>query len=69
VTDGLIDQFLSECEDLGLRDADPQLDAIRMAILVEDVFGLVLSDEQISPTVIGDRAALRDLLAHSMNAR
>ena len=69
MTDGLIDRFLSECEDLGLRDADPQLDAIRMAILVEDVFGVVLPDDQISPTVVGDRAALRDLLVHSMNTR
>ena len=69
MTDGLIDQFLSECEDLGLRDADPQLDAIRMAILVEDVFGLVLPDGQISPTVVGDRTALRALLVHSMKAR
>lgn len=69
MTDGLIDRFLSECEDLGLRDADPQLDAVRMAILVEDVFGVVLTDEQISPAVVGDRAALRNLLVHSMKAR
>lgn len=69
MTDGLIDRFLSECEDLGLRDADPQLDAVRMAILVEDVFGVVLTDEQISPAVVGDRGALRNLLVHSMKAR
>jgi hypothetical protein len=69
VSDDLIDRFLSECAGDGRQYGDPQLEAIRMAILVEDVFDLVLTDEQISPVVLGDRDRLRDLLAHAMNER
>ena len=35
-------------------DTDPELEAVRAAILVEDVFGVVLSDAEIDPAVLAD---------------
>jgi hypothetical protein len=46
--------------------AGAELEAVRMAILLEDVLGVALSDEvirQLRPEVVADRAALRSLLS------
>ncbi|HEY6793296.1 MAG TPA: hypothetical protein VI248_01295 [Kineosporiaceae bacterium] len=45
---------------------DAEVEAIRMAILLEDVSGLVLSEatiRRLRPHVVADRAALRLLLS------
>lgn len=59
-----VDAFLREyaClpEPLG---EDAELRALRTAVLIEDVFGVTLSDEQLDPAVLGDPGALRALLA------
>lgn len=46
-----------------LRDAnpDPALEAVRTALLVEDVFGITLSDHQIGPELLGDLASLHNV--------
>lgn len=40
---------------------DPELEAVRTAIMLEDVFGVVLSDAEIDPVVLTDPAALAAL--------
>jgi hypothetical protein len=67
VRDGLIERVLGEYEELGETNGDPQLQAVRTAIFVEDVFGVVLTDGQITPGVVGDYAALRGLLLQLTN--
>jgi hypothetical protein len=44
-------------------DADPQLEAVRVAILLEDVFGVTLSDAEIDPAVLADTSAVAALIA------
>lgn len=48
----------------GLRDphADPDLEAVRTAILLEESLGLVLTDDDIDPAVLGDPAAVAALV-------
>jgi hypothetical protein len=67
VRDGLIECVLGEYRELSETNGDPQLQAVRTAIFVEDVFDVVLTDEQITPSVVGDEAALRDLMVQLTN--
>lgn len=60
-----LDRLLSELAHQRTESDDPELDALRTAILVEDTFGIVLSDEQLDPSVLSDPAALRALLDSS----
>ena len=48
-----------------LRDAtgDPELDALRAAIFLEDAFGIVLTDAEIDPDLLGTAEGMRELLA------
>ena len=46
-----------------VRTADPELEAVRAAILVEDVFDVVLSDAEIDAVVLGDARAVAALVA------
>ena len=47
-----------------LRDpaGDPELEAVKAAIFLEDVFGVTLTDAQIAPDVIGSDAGMRSLV-------
>lgn len=58
----LADEILEEYERLRNPQGDPVLEAVRTAVFVEDVFGIVLTDDQITPTVLGDPASLRALV-------
>lgn len=60
--DDLVDQILAEHAALRDPDADPALAALGTAILLEDVFDVELSDDDIDPAVLGDPAAVRSLL-------
>ncbi|TRY18642.1 hypothetical protein FOJ82_05835 [Tessaracoccus rhinocerotis] len=62
MTGPLVDRLLEECVHLRPLD-DPELDALRRALLVEDVLGVRLTDEQIAHHVLTDPAALRRLSA------
>jgi hypothetical protein len=48
-----------------LRDphGDPQLEAVRAAIFLEDVFGVVLTDADLDPAVLGSPAGVRAVVA------
>lgn len=54
-----------------LRDAnpDPALEAVRVALLVEDAFGITLSDGQIDPAVLCDPGSRRTLIVGSTTPR
>ena len=59
----LIARLLEESEHLRPESADPELEAVRMALLIEDVIGVTLEDQQISSDLLLNRKALRSLLA------
>ena len=47
-----------------LRDpaGDPELEAVKAAIFLEDVFGVTLTDAQIAPDVIGSPDGMRSVV-------
>jgi hypothetical protein len=49
-------------------DADPELAAVHAAILIEDVFGVTLSDAEIDPAVLADASAVAALVARLRGA-
>jgi hypothetical protein len=53
------------CEWQALRDvgADPELEALQLAILLEDVLGVTLTDNDIDLAVLSDPDAVESLLA------
>jgi len=59
----IVEQVLRDYDALHRPDADPELEAVRAAILVEDVFDVVLSDTEIDPAVLGDPSAVAALVA------
>lgn len=56
------DRILAEFARLHDAESDPALKVVRTALLVEDVFGLVLSDGQIGSEILGDAEMLRNLI-------
>lgn len=59
----IVGQVLGDYDALRRPEIDPELEAVRAAILVEDVFGVVLSDAEIDPAVLGDASAVAVLVA------
>lgn len=67
----LIDRVLSELGVVSTADemvADRELAALRVAVLVEQVFGLTLTDDELRLDLT-DRAVLRELLTRSEGNR
>lgn len=60
----LVDRLLDESGHLPPAD-DPMHAALRWAILVEDVLGVVLTDDQITSGPLTDSQRLRSLVAAS----
>jgi hypothetical protein len=58
----VVAQVLREAEALRDPDADPDLEAVRTAILLEDALGVVLTDDDITPGVLGDPDAVARLV-------
>ncbi len=56
-------RVLDEFTRMRAADPDPTLEAVRTALVVEDVFGIALTDGDIDPAVLGDVAKLRSLVA------
>lgn len=65
MTDDPAGRLLEEWELLEPAPRDAVLAALRRAQLVEDVFGITLTDHQILHLDLSDPAALRDLVAGS----
>lgn len=49
-------------------DADPELEAVRLALLLEDVFGVTLSDAEIDTAAFADPSAIAALVARLQGA-
>ncbi len=63
MTSESVERVLLEAALLTGPEGDPELEAVRTAILLEDVLGVRLSDADIRPEILGDPAAVRALLA------
>lgn len=57
------EQVLKDYGALRHPDADPELEAVRAAIFLEDTFDINLSDAEIDPTVLADASAVAALVA------
>lgn len=64
----LVEQVLRDYHALRCPETDPGLEAVRAAILVEDVFDVVLSDAEIDSAVLADPAAVTALVARLRGA-
>jgi hypothetical protein len=49
---------------LRVPGADSELEAVKAAILVEDVFDLTLSDDEIDVAVLADPSAVKEFARH-----
>jgi hypothetical protein len=59
----VIAQILRDHDDLRPPGTDLELEAVRAAILLEDVFGITLSEDEIDPAVLADSRAMAVLVA------
>ena len=58
-----LEQVLGDYEALRRPGTDPELEAVRAAILLEDVFGVTLSDAEIDAAALARGSALLALAA------
>jgi hypothetical protein len=63
-----IEQVLRDYQALRRPDADPGLEAVRVTILLEDVFDIVLSDAEIGPALLADPSAVAALIVRLQGA-
>jgi hypothetical protein len=64
----IVEQVLLDYNALRQPDADSELEAVRAAILLEDVFSLTLSDNEIDAAVLTDPSATAALVARLRGA-
>jgi hypothetical protein len=64
----IVEQVLRDYDALRRPDTDPELEAVRAAIMLEDVFGIVLSDAEIDSAVLADSSAVAALVARLKGA-
>jgi hypothetical protein len=64
----IVEQVLRDYGALRRPDADPELEAMRTAIMLEDVFGIALSDAEIDPAVLAGSAAVAALVVRFRGA-
>ena len=58
----LVEKVLHDYAALHRGDTDSELEAVRVAILIEDVFGVTLSDADIDPAMLADASAVAALV-------
>ena len=63
-----VERLLQESSFFGTRDGEGDLQDLRLAILLEDTYGVTLTDDQISGLHLLDLASLTDLLESGRNA-
>jgi hypothetical protein len=59
----LVDDALRDFARLRDPAGDPELEAVKAAIFLEDVFGITLTDADIDPDVLGSAAGLRSIVS------
>jgi hypothetical protein len=68
MNEDIVEQVLRDYGAPPRPDGDPELEAVRLAILLEDVFGVVLSDAEIEPALLADTAAVAALVVRLRGA-
>lgn len=63
-----LEQILRDYAALRPPDADPELEAVRVAILLEDILAITLSDAEIAPALCADPSAVAALVARFWGA-
>jgi hypothetical protein len=58
-----IEQVLAEWQDVRNPQSDPELEAVELAILLEDVLGAALTDDEIALPVLTDPRSVQRILA------
>ena len=64
----IVEQILQDYDALHRPDTDPELEAVRVAVMLEDVFGIVMSDVEIDPAVLADSSAVSALVTRLQGA-
>lgn len=64
----IIEQVLRDQAALRRGATDPELEAVRVAILIEDLFGVTLPDAEIDPAVLADASSVAALVARLQGA-
>ncbi|GAB4047239.1 holo-ACP synthase [Catellatospora paridis] len=64
---GQVEQVLTEWSGMGEADADPELAALRLAILFEDSFDVTLTDDDIDLAVLSDPDAMVRVLGRALS--
>ena len=60
---GRVEQVLRELEEVRDAKGDPELEAVKAAILLEDSLGITLTDDDIDPSLLADPASVAQLVA------
>ena len=63
-----VEQVLRDYDALRRPGTDAELEAVRAAILLEDVFGITLSDAEMDLAVVADPSAVAALVARQRGA-
>lgn len=63
------EQILQEYDALRDVAGDPELEAVKAAIFVEEVFGITLTEPEIDPAVLATRAGVRELVLRRQGSR
>jgi hypothetical protein len=58
-----VEEVLRDYAAMRHPETDPGLEAVRTAILLEDIFGIVLTDTEIGPPVLAGFSAVAALVA------
>lgn len=64
-----VDRVLSEFAHVRAADPEQALEAVRLALLIEDVFGITLTDAQIEAGLLCDAETLPALVARAVASR
>jgi hypothetical protein len=63
-----LEQILADFEQLHDPHAEPALEAVKAAIMLEEVFGIRLSDNEIDPALLAHTPAMKDLVTRDRSA-
>ena len=59
---GEVEQILRELDELRDPGGDPELEAVKAAILLEDSLGITLTDDEIDPSVLGPTSSVAEVV-------
>jgi hypothetical protein len=68
LTSDQVDRILAEYDTLRTAVGDPELEALKAAVFIEDVFGVRLGDADIDPEQLCRADAMRALVLRKLGA-